>query len=534
MEGPLSLIGDGKTASLAELLKSARLSFPGFLLGLGLFSSWAAAAAGHYFPSWIHIVSWAMVFIGLVIILQRLHRYLFVPLIAMQNALYHFNQGTPGVRIGDDRVGVLDGMAKDIDSMIEELADLYDDMDNRVARQTRRLAQKTASLKILYDVANSINESRNLDELLIRFLRVLKEMVNAKAATVRLAMPGGQMRIVGCIGLDDRVMREKEILPIRLCRCGIALSPGDILCDQDPEQCREFQGRPMYGPKEVELIEVPMSYHDEVLGLFRLYLSTPGVSDREEVMEMLHTIGRHLGMAVAKQSSDEEAYRLSIIEERTALAHELHDSLAQTVASLRFQVRMLVETLDKDERNLQAKDEAYRILNSVDEAHFELRELLNSFRGPMDGRGLLPALQKVVERFRQETGVPVFLQSECHQPILSGSEEMQVLRIVQESLTNIRKHAKAHTVRLLMRCRKQNDYLILIEDDGVGFENTDRLGHPGEHIGLSILEERARRLNGTLRIESEPGEGTRVELSFNPAGVSARHIEGKGFARTAN
>ena len=285
----------------------------------------------------------------------------------------------------------------------------------------------------------------------------------------------------------------------------------------------------MYGPKDVELIEVPMSYHDEVLGLYRLYLSTPGVSDREEVMEMLHTIGRHLGMAVAKQSSDEEAYRLSIIEERTALAHELHDSLAQTIASLRFQARMLVETLDKDESNLQGKDEAYRILNSVDEAHFELRELLNSFRGPMDERGLMPALQKLVARFRQETGVSVFLQSECRQPVLTGSEEMQLLRIVQESLTNIRKHANANAVRLLLRCRSKNDYVLLIEDDGVGFEHNDRQGQPGEHIGLSILEERARRLNGTLRVESEPGEGTRVELNFKP-----RQIEEKGFARSAN
>jgi two-component system nitrate/nitrite sensor histidine kinase NarX len=455
---------------------------------------------------------------GLVVTLNRLHRYLFIPLVSMQNALYHFNQGTPGVRIGDGRSGVLDGMAKDINSLIEELADLYDDMDNRVARQTRRLAEKTASLKILYDIANSINEARNLDELLIRFLRVLKEMVNARAATVQLLTPAGRMRLVACLGLNDEIQRESEILPIRLCRCGVALTPGDILCEQDPEQCSKMQGRRMFGVGEMELIEIPLSYHEEVMGLYRLYVPRPGVSEREEEMQLLQTIGRHLGVAVAKQRSDEEAYRLSIMEERTTLAHELHDSLAQTLASLRFQVRMLSETLEQQDACVQAKNEVLRIRNGLDEAHTELRELLNSIRAPTDQRGLMPALEKLVQRFRLETGLAVFLQSECDQPMLSGGEEMQLLRIIQESLANIRKHAHAHTVRVLLRCRKAGDYVVLIEDDGVGFESATRKGRPGEHIGLSILEERARRLNGVLKIESEPGEGTRVELAFQAMG----------------
>jgi two-component system nitrate/nitrite sensor histidine kinase NarX len=89
---------------------------------------------------------------------------------------------------------------------------------------------------------------------------------------------------------------------------------------------------------------------------------------------------------------------------------------------------------------------------------------------------------------------------------------LQTLRIIQEALANIRKHAQAHTVRILLRCQGQGDYLLLVEDDGVGFEGPAPQGKPGEHIGLSIMEERARRVGGSLSIESEPGEGTRVEL----------------------
>jgi two-component system nitrate/nitrite sensor histidine kinase NarX len=496
------------------MLAAARLALPLGLIVAGLLVGWLTlmidegAGFRSQLPAWLLAVS------GLLMALLRLHRYLFLPLLEMQSALYHFNLGEPGVRVGDGRSQVLDGMARDINSMIEELADLYDDMDNRVASQTKRLAQKTASLKILYDVANRINQASDLDDLLVRFLRILKEMVNARAATVRLLTQDGKMRIVACLGHDNQVKRESEILPIRLCRCGKGLTPADILCEQDPENCSVAQGRPMYGPDVIESIEVPMFYHEELMGMYTLYVPRFGLREREDEMELLKAIGRHLGMAVAKQRSDMEAHRLSLIGERTALAHELHDSLAQTLASLRFQVRMLGETLQEEQASSQAVDEAERLTNGLDEAHDELRELLNSFRAPVDERGLMPALEKLVMRFREQTGLAVFLQMDCPQAQLSSSEEMQLLRIIQESLANIRKHAKAQTVRVLLRCRRSGEYSLLVEDDGVGFDNAGRKGRPGEHIGLSILEERAQRLNGELRIDSEPGEGSRVELSF--------------------
>ena len=98
-----------------------------------------------------------------------------------------------------------------------------------------------------------------------------------------------------------------------------------------------------------------------------------------------------------------------------------------------------------------------------------------------------------------------------------------MLRVAQECLANIRKHARAHTVRVMLSCRANGNYSLLVEDDGVGFEDAAKRGRPGEHIGLSIMEERARRLGGNLRIESEVGEGTRVELTYQPQPHHRRH-----------
>ena len=92
--------------------------------------------------------------------------------------------------------------------------------------------------------------------------------------------------------------------------------------------------------------------------------------------------------------------------------------------------------------------------------------------------------------------------------------EVQVFHIVQEALANVRKHSKAKNVRVLVRSDDEANYLVLVEDDGQGIQEPEVTARPGEHVGLSIMRERAEKLGGAFNIESEPGEGTRVELTF--------------------
>ena len=97
--------------------------------------------------------------------------------------------------------------------------------------------------------------------------------------------------------------------------------------------------------------------------------------------------------------------------------------------------------------------------------------------------------------------------------------ELEVVRIVQEALANIRKHSKAETVRILMHSTEKGDCRILVEDDGIGFDDAlqDKTTAEGEHIGLTVMQERAARINGEIQFESEEGEGTLIQLSFMSA-----------------
>lgn len=501
----------------AIVLTAALLLILGGGLALGL--GWGSPAL----TGIVIALSSGVALLAFLAVLQRLRKALIEPLAQLEDSVSRVCAGEPDATLHLRDSGVLGTMVTDLDSLNEELSELYEDMDSRVSRHTTRLAQKTASLKILYDVAASINQAQDLEQLLLRFLRVLKEMVNGVAASVRLEQPDGTLRVIGSIGVNNEVLREREMLPLALCVCGKTLSPGDVLCDNPARHCVRQLRRVMFGQDEIERVAVPLDYHGELLGMYNVYVERPGISGREDILELLQTIGSHLGMAVAKQRSDQEARRLSIMEERTSLAHELHDSLAQTLASLRFQVRLLEDLLRQDGGGEAARKDAQRIRAGLDEAHTELRELLNSFRAPVDQRGLVSALEKLVERFGRETGIHVLFQNECREPSLSSAEELQILRVAQECLANIRKHAQAHTVRVMFSCRG-GGYALLIEDDGVGFEDAAKQGRPGEHIGLSIMEERARRLGGNLRIESEVGEGTRVELTYKPK-TDARRLE---------
>jgi len=405
-------------------------------------------------------------------------------------------------------------LAENINQLSDQLQSLSEDMQSQVDQQTKYIAQKSRSLEIIYDVAASINVSRDLHDLLTRFLHTLKDVVHARAAVVRLVAEDDQMRLIASTGLDDEVIAREQMIPAATCLCGNAYNEGTVQYEYDITKCDKIIGHSFFNDTNVGMIAVPLQYRDQTLGVYNLFVDKNMMDDVAEINDLLTSIGRHLGMAIDKARLDDETNRLTIIEERTRIAHELHDSLAQTMASLRFQVRVLDENLRKGEEPA-VWHELEMIENNLDEAYAEVRELITHFRAPIDKRGLVPALEHLANRFRNQTGIHIFIQQEWNIVQLPTSYEVEVLRIIQESLNNIRKHSQAHTVRVILRSTPQGECHILIEDDGVGIDATIDNDTQSDHYGLNIMQERAKRINGEVKIESEPGEGTQITLTFN-------------------
>lgn len=450
---------------------------------------------------------------SLVSIVLLIQKNLLAPLSTLSAWAKNLRQGELDSRIPVHGRKEFRALAEDINQLSSRLQTLTEDMQSEVERQTRHIANKTRSLEIIYDVAASINVSRDLHDLLTRFLHTLKDVVNARAAVVRLVAEDDQMRLIASTGLDDEVIEREQLIPAETCLCGNAYNEGSVQYEYDITRCDKIIGHSFFNDDNVGMIAVPLQYRDKTLGVYNLFVERSMMGDVAEINDLLTSIGRHLGMAIDKARLDDETNRLTIIEERTRIAHELHDSLAQTMASLRFQVRVLDENLRKGEEPA-VWHELERIENNLDEAYAEVRELITHFRAPIDKRGLVPAVEQLANRFRNQTGIHIFLQQEWNIVQLPTSYEVEVLRIIQESLNNIRKHSQAHTVRVILRSTPQGDCHILIEDDGVGIDATIDNDLDKDHYGLNIMTERARRVNGEVRIESELGEGTQITLNF--------------------
>jgi len=457
----------------------------------------------------------------LYLIYFRIKQTLTEPLSQLRSWALSMRSGNLSAKIPIPSEGEFALLANDINDLGESLRSLTSEMDHKVKEQTRSLEQKSNMLEILYDVAASSNTAGDTTELLSRNLSTLADILSAHYATVRVLTNDEQLKLVASKGLNKNIDPSEQIVPIEHCLCAMNNSKELIECSSDSKYCggllvksiRAAQSLKNTPQDEVRsVIAIPLRHNNRTLGIYNLFL-TKKYSDDWEIDNLLINIGRHLSFAMIKAKLDDETKRNTIMEERTMLAHELHDSLAQTLASLRFRVSLINRIL-LQEGNKTVLPDIVQLRNGLDEANNELRELLVHFRVPMDERGLSPAVEGLIERFRSESGISVFFQNECTDISLPPSHEVQVLHIIQESLTNIRKHSSAQHVRILMRSNPSGNYHVLIEDDGVGIKAGTIDGEPGQHVGLSIMQERANRISGKVLIESELGDGTRVELDF--------------------
>ncbi len=211
-------------------------------------------------------------------------------------------------------------------------------------------------------------------------------------------------------------------------------------------------------------------------------------------------------------SDQEKSIQQSRIPERAWLACELHDSLAQTLASVRYYIRNL-------DHAIQGGDECeiYELLeiveNNVEVANTELRALINRFRAPMEESNLLPAMENIIRKLRGEAGLNAVFQNRLGDIEFPPAVTFQVIRIAEEAAANIRKHAEADLVRVMLYV-EAGRYHLLIEDDGCGFDPVLPEDSRDGHFGLKIMQERAAGIGGELDIDSAPGEGARIRLAF--------------------
>lgn len=375
--------------------------------------------------------------------------------------------------------------------------------------QGRRTA---AAVRVGHEVARLINDSEFSEGGLVTALGVLGTASEASAVGLLL-----EPRVCRTLGLAERI--ASPVVP----RMVSQLPP-----DHPP---RPVVGRLVAGPGNAQTLMVPLTSGDVGVGTLLLEFGPEARVDETRI-RLAETVARILALAIVSLSDGAENRRLALLEERSAIAAELHDSLAQSLGFMRIQLARLQRAL-YDQR-LAAESEPGRIAGEIRQgltaAYGEVRELISTFRARMDDRGLVEAIQHAIDTLGAQTGIVVTLTHDLGRCRLEVNEEFHVLQMIRESLSNIGRHSDASSAWVDMRYGPGHEFVVLIDDDGRGFGQVPahlRPADPGSesadagrmdpgHHGLSIMSERIASLGGTLEVAARPGGGTRVRLAFPP------------------
>ena len=436
-----------------------------------------------------------LAFLVIILPLQRLHEGL------ERMAAADFSVRLPAG--GRDEFGQLAGGFND---MADRLRDLYQSLETRVRDKTRSLAGRNAELTSLYDTAAFLAEPRTTNALCQGFLERVAGSLGADAAAIRLVgSDPPQLHLFAAHNLPDEFVAGQGCVVANDCACRQAAST-ETTIHWGANAAAPLVACHRHGLQA--MIAVPVRAQTDTIGVLNLFFRQPRELDLRE-RQLLETLAQHLGVAVENQRLVSREKEMAVSEERNLLAQELHDSIAQSLAFLNLQVQMLVAATKREDRKAvqAATDE---IAAGVRECYADVRELLVHFRTRSDHEDISAALKLTLMKFEQQTGIRTTLSETGQAMPVPAEEQVQILHILQEALSNVRKHAGASEVRVAM-CRGPV-YTFEVSDDGQGFDAASTSASE-LHVGLKIMQERARRAGASLAIDSAAGHGTRVTLT---------------------
>jgi two-component system, NarL family, nitrate/nitrite sensor histidine kinase NarX len=254
---------------------------------------------------------------------------------------------------------------------------------------------------------------------------------------------------------------------------------------------------------------VPVRLHERLVGEIDLFYRR-SVTLAAEDRALLDTLASHLAGAMESLRAGALERESAVAEERGLLARELHDSIAQSLAFLKIQVSMLRDAVKRADA-----PQVERVIGELDagvrESVSDVRELLVHFRTRTNGEDIEPALRTTLQKFEHQTGLSTHLAVLGHGLPLPPDVQVQVLHVVQEALSNVRKHAGAREV--WVEVRQAPGWRVEVRDDGCGFD-ADGPAPDQTHVGLGIMRERALRIGATVEVSSVAGSGTAVVLTL--------------------
>ncbi|HWI13702.1 MAG TPA: ATP-binding protein, partial [Burkholderiales bacterium] len=359
-----------------------------------------------------------------------------------------------------------------------------------------------------------LNTPSSIEASCRTFLQKLMAMLGAHGGAVRLIDPKTrEIHMYVHEGLAEAFARDEQCIDMGHCFCGEAALHEKSLVEMMAPARSDGKPYPCHHAGYRTVTIIPIRFRTELLGIYNLYFARSRTVSAEE-RRLLETLGDNLGVAIENQRLLSRVREMAASEERTLLAQELHDSIAQSLAFLNIEAQMLEDAIRESNAD-EARDILAQIRLGITSSYDDVRELLVHFRTKIKTEDLGLTIKLALERFSAQTGIAASLSETGSAMPISPERHLQVLHILQEALSNVRKHSGATAVTVEMQ--RGPVYRLSVRDNGRGFD-LDRAAEKGEaHIGLNIMRERAQRIGGEVEVASRPGEGATVTLRLPAA-----------------
>lgn len=450
----------------------------------------------------------AMAVASTVTLVYVLFGLIVAPLARIREGIGRMHDEDFTVRVAIDSDDEFGQLAQGFNQMAGRLESLYGNLEGLVKSKTAALEAQNRELAILYDCTAFLQQRLPVDALCDGILTRLMEHFKADGGSMRVLDPNrGNLHMVAHKGIPARLVQAEHCLKVGECLCGEAVESQTAIV----HDLRGFDRTRVLDCQREGFATVCVFHicaHDEHLGFFNMHFRSPRRLDERD-RALLETMGQQLGIAIENERYSVRAREMAISEERNLVARGLHDSIAQGLNFLNLQVQMMEHSM-ADGRLDQVRETMAALRAGVQESYEDVRELLLNFRSRLHEGNLVVSLQMTIDKFKQQSGIDAELDADVDGAPFPREQQLQILFIVQEALSNVRKHANASHVRV--RVADRGDFMLSIEDDGDGFEAWAVLEQGESHVGLHIMRERAERIDATLDVESAPGKGTRVTL----------------------
>ncbi|CAL9385008.1 hypothetical protein SUDANB106_01148 [Streptomyces sp. enrichment culture] len=359
----------------------------------------------------------------------------------------------------------------------------------------------------------AMNRRLEVREVLQTITTSARELLDAEYAALGVPDDHGGFAQFVVAGVSDDRWRAIGPLPRQH---GILAA---MLRDASPQRLADvrrdprFEGWPDAHPELADFIGMPIADGEEVLGA--LFLANKrcerpggGCGFTGEDEQLLRLLAEHAAIALTNARLYERSRELTIAGERARIAHELHDAVSQKLFSLRLTAQAATALVGRDPD--RAREELRRVAGLAAEAADELRAAVVELRpAALEEDGLVAALRSQVQVLDRAHSARVVLDAEGVRALPAAQEEA-LLRVAQEALHNALRHSGARRVAVSL-ARRGTGVVLRVADDGSGFDPS-AVRRAGRRLGLVSMRDRADGVGGTLRVESEPGRGTVIEM----------------------